>query len=328
MLEYSTAKFVVDIEAISYSGKGFMEKVIITGVTGFFGSALAKKLVEQGTTVLGLGRSANALAGMNLGSQFIPIVAECKDYNLIDDLLKQYDIDVFYHLAWEGGFTTAIRDYKLQMKNAVYAGDAISLAHRIKARKFVYANTYNQYEIINFLGSETFEPRYTCIYSTGKTAGGLICRTLAYNLGIDYCAGLIPMPYGENNKSKQLVNVVLDALNNKRPPKLVEGNNLYDLVYIDDIVDALIAIGRKGCNGKEYYVGHRKLKTFRQWIIEMRNIIAPEVELRFGEYTDNQQIDYSMVDLDLLYRDTGFECHADFAEKIKATAEWLKKNPI
>lgn len=305
-----------------------MERVIITGVTGFFGKALAKKLVEQGTIVLGLGRSSAELARMDLGDKFIPIIAECQDYDKIDDLLEKYDIDVFYHLAWEGGFTTAIRDYKLQMKNAVYAGDAISLAHRIRARKFVYANTYNQYEIINFLTSETFEPRYTCIYSAGKTAGSLICRTLAYNLGIDYCAGLIPMPYGENNKSKQLVNVLLDAFIKKQSPKLVEGNNLYDLVYIDDIVDALIAIGRKGSTGKEYYVGHRELKTFKQWMIEMRDIIAPEVELIFGEYIDNQKIDYSMVDLDLLYRDTGFECRADFAETIMATAEWLKRNPI
>ena len=134
--------------------------------------------------------------------------------------------------------------------------------------------------------------------------------------------------YGENNKSKQLVNVVLSALNNKTPPKLVEGNNLYDLVYIGDIADALIAIGRKGHSGKEYYIGHRELKTFREWMIEMRDVIAPEVELKFGEYIDNQKIDYSMIDLDLLYRDTGFECHADFAEKIKESAEWLKKNPI
>ena len=305
-----------------------MERVVITGATGFIGSALSRKLTEQGITVLGLGKSAEEFEGKDFGRGFIPIIGECKDYDKLDGLLNQSEVDVFYHLAWEGGFTTAIKDYKLQMKNAVYAGDALCLAHRIGARKFVYANTYNQYEIINFLKSETFEPRYTCIYAAGKTAGSLICRTLAYNLGIDYCAGLIPMPYGENNKSKQLVNVVLSALNNKTSPKLVEGNNLYDLVYIGDIVDALIAIGRKGHSGKEYYIGHRKLKTFKEWMIEMRDIVAPEVELKFGEYIDNQKIDYSMVDLDLLYRDTGFECHADFAEKIKESAEWLKKNPI
>ena len=212
------------------------------------------------------------------------------------------------------------------MSNVAFAGDAIVAAYKIGASKFVYANTYNQYEIINFLESKVFEPRYTCIYSTGKTAASLICRTLAHNLGIDYNAGLIPMPYGENNYSKQLVNVVIKCLNKGEAPKLVEGNNLYDLVYVQDIVDALIAIGERGKNKKEYYVGHRKLKSFKKWMIEIRDEIAPNVELKFGDYKDNQQIDYSKVDLEALYRDTGWQCQYELKDKIKQTAEWVRKN--
>ena len=49
----------------------------------------------------------------------------------------------------------------------------------------------NEYEIRNFLATESFEPRYTCIYSTGKTAADLICRILAYDLGIDYNVAFI-----------------------------------------------------------------------------------------------------------------------------------------
>jgi nucleoside-diphosphate-sugar epimerase len=203
-------------------------------------------------------------------------------------------VDVFYHFAWAGGFTSAIRDYKLQMKNAGAAGDAVMTAHAIGARKFVYANTYNKYEILNFLSSETFEPRYTCIYATGKTAASLICRTLAYNLGMEYSAGLVPMPYGERNYSKQLVNVVIHHLTEGNPPKLVEGNNLYDLVYIDDIADAFVMIGNCGRHMKEYYVGHRKLKTFREWMTEMRDCLAPDVELKFGEY--KYDLEYTNLD--------------------------------
>ena len=132
------------------------------------------------------------------------------------------------------------------------------------------------------------------------------------------------MPYGENNYSKQLVNIVINSLNNGISPKLVEGNNLYDLVYIQDIVEALIAIGEKGKNIKEYYVGHRNLKSFKEWMTEIRDSIAPEVELRFGEYKDNQQIDYSKIDLNALYNDTGWECHYELKEKIINTSHWVK----
>ena len=77
---------------------------------------------------------------------------------------------------------------------------------------------------------------------------------------------------------------------------------------------------------KEYYVGHRKLRTFKEWMIMIKDCIAPDVNLRFGEYLDNQQIDYSMVDLDALYLDTGFECKADFENTMKKTAKWVCEN--
>lgn len=302
-----------------------MRKAIITGVTGFFGGSLTRKLLASGVKVIGVDIDTPKLDEFRGNPNFTAIVAGFEDYEKLPEMIRDTDVDIFYHFAWAGGFTTAIRDYKLQMSNAGYAGDALVAAHKIGAGKFVYANTYNQYEIINFLEAETFEPRYTCIYSTGKTAASLICRTLAYNLGIEYSAALIPMPYGEKNYSKQLVNIVIASLCRGIAPKLIEGNNLYDLVYIQDIADAMIAIGEKGRNMKEYYVGHRKLKTFKEWMIEIRNEIAPEVELKFGDYKDNQQIDYNKVDLDALYRDTGWECRYTLQEQIKGTAQWVMK---
>ena len=296
-----------------------MKRAVITGTTGFIGAALAKTLIKNGILVYGVDRHPR----YDRSDLFIPVAAEFSNYDRLPELIRDDGIDVFFHLAWEGGFTEAIRDYRLQMRNAAYAGDALMAAYGLGAGKFVYANTYNQYEIRECLSRDTFRPRYTCIYAAGKTAGGLICRTLANQLKIPYSAGLIPMPYGENNYSRQLVNVVIDALNHGESPKLVEGNNLYDLVYIQDIADALLAIGQKGQDQKDYYIGHRKLKTFREWITEIRDRIAPDVELKFGEYQDLQQIDYSRIDLDALYRDTGWECRYRLEDRIGPTAKWV-----
>ncbi len=303
-----------------------MKKVVITGVTGFLGGSLARTLLSLGIEVIGVDVDSVRLAGFADSPLFKPVVADFERYDELPELIGEAGVDVFYHFAWAGGFTSAIRDYKLQMYNAGCAGDALVAAHGIGARRFVYANTYNQYEIVNFLQTESFEPRYTCIYATAKTAAGLLCRTLAYNLGIEYAAALIPMPYGENNYSRQLFNVVVDCLNNGRAPKLVEGDNLYDLVYVQDIADALIAIGDRGRNDRDYYVGHRTLKTFKEWMVEIRDAIAPDVELRFGEYEDRQQIDYGKVDLEALYRDTGWECQYELGDRIAEVAAWVREN--
>ena len=61
-------------------------------------------------------------------------------------------------------------------------------------------------------------------------------------------------------------------------------------------------------------------------MIEIRDCVAPDVELKFGEFKDNQQINYDEVDLDALYCDTGWECHYELKDKIVDTAEWVKEN--
>ena len=151
-------------------------------------------------------------------------------------------------------------------------------------------------------------------------------RTLSEKYGTEYLGTMIPMPYGEGNRSMQLFNVVVKTLLNNQSPKLIEGNNLYDMMYIKDIIDAFIAIAERGVSGRSYYIGHRKLKTFRKWIEEIRDIVNPTIELRFGEYKDPLNMDYSNVDLDLLYEDTGFEASADFLSTIQQTVEWMKLN--
>ena len=84
-----------------------------------------------------------------------------------------------------------------------------------------------------------------------------------------------------------------------------------------------IAIGEKGHNLKSYYVGHRKLQSFKACIEQMRDVICPGLDLAFGEYPDTTDINYGMVNLNALHDDTGFSCKADFSESILRTAAWL-----
>ena len=301
-----------------------MKKVIITGATGFIGCALAKELLRQGCTVYGVGRSKDKLTALLSGSNFIPVVVELSQYQQLSELIPADSYDAFYHFAWNGVFGDAFKDYTLQLSNANTCCEALMHAKKIGCKRFVMAGTYNEFEVENFIKSEVFAPRFTCIYSSSKMVAELICKTLAFQHGIEYSAGLICMAYGEQNPSNMIANIVLRQLNQGIEPKLIDGNNFYDMIYIDDIVRAFIAIGEKGKDCKSYYVGHRKLKTFRELFSEIRDIVSPNIQLQFGAYQDTANMDYSLIDLDALYRDTGFECTADFKESILKTAQWLK----
>lgn len=198
-------------------------------------------------------------------------------------------------------------------------------AKRLNSKKFVFAGTYNEFEVKGFMDDITYEPRYTCLYASAKLVSELMCRTLACQNGISYNAGLVCMAYGENNYSEMLPNVVLRQLINGEEPRLIKGDNYYDLVYVDDVAAAFEAIGEKGMNHQSYYIGHRNLRTFKELLCDVRDMINPDIKLHFGAFPDTSSMDYSRIDLDALYRDTGFECRADFKESILKTAEWLKR---
>ena len=156
----------------------------------------------------------------------------------------------------------------------------------------------------------------------------MMLKTLANRYSIQFCSGLIPMIYGEDNKSKQLINIVVSQLIKGISPKLIEGNNLYDIVHVSDVVEAFYYLGLYGKPQVTYYVGHSKLKTFRMWMEEIRDILAPDVELKFGEYSDNLSIHYERYDLNLLKQDTGFEFKRKLRDELPLYAEWVKNLEI
>ncbi len=301
-----------------------MKKVIVTGAGGFIGGALTEFFLEKGITVYGVDVSEKALERHKGKETFVPIVADFTKYGQLHELIRD-DIDVFYHFAWQGVFGEPFRDYRLQLSNAASAGDAITEAVKIGCKRFVFAGTMNEYEMNEYIKADSFEPRYTYIYSVAKQAAEAVCKTLAYNLGIAYNCGRVAMAYGERNRSMMVPNVVMKNLLAGTPCKLVEGNNLYDMVYIGDIVRAFYAIGERGVNMKSYYVGHRNVGTFREIIEKIAEVLNPDCPLLFGTYPDAKSgVDYKNIDTDALWRDTGFECQTDFKESILKTASWLK----
>lgn len=302
------------------------KSAIITGVGGFLGSHLCRRLLDNGVRVIGVDINESVQKQFSDAPLFKPVVATFEDYLNLSDKVKE-SVDVFFHFAWAGGLLqTSFIDYELQLSNAKFACDAYLAAVKLGCKRFVNSGTNNQIEIKQFINTLDFKPRTTCIYATAKTALELIIKTLATKYETEYVATMIPMPYGEGNRSMQLFNVVMKALIAGESPRLIEGNNLYDMVYVEDIVGAFIAVAEKGKAGRSYYVGHRTLRTFRSWIEEMRDIVAPNVELKFGEYKDPLDMDYTMVDLDLLFKDTYYECKSEMRDILPKLTEWIKNN--
>ncbi|MGP1410958.1 MAG: NAD-dependent epimerase/dehydratase family protein [Peptoanaerobacter stomatis] len=300
-----------------------MKTAVVTGASGFIGKALTKKLLELGYYVYVVVRNKSKISELIYDNLNV-IELDANNYDKMSKYIHK-DVDVFYHLVWEGGMDSErFKDYELQLKNAIYSCSALNEGIKFGIKKFILVSTINEIEIVSYFNMSNIKPRYTCIYSASKFAAEMICKTIAFQNNIDLNVALLANSYGIGDTSNTLPNVLFKSFIKGFSPKLVEGNFYYDLVYIDDIIDALISIENKGINQKNYYVGHRKLKKFKDLVMEIKEIINPKIELKFGELRDSSALDYSFINLDELYEDTGYEVKSNFEESILNTIKHLK----
>jgi len=299
-----------------------MDTVFVNGATGFIGKALTKKLLQEGKTVYAIVRNKDKIIELEQYGDLSPVVADLENISHLNTLIQDDDIDVFYHLANYARYPEDNQNYHVQLKNTELICDALTEATKLNCKKYVLVGTSYQYQ--KNKNDSDQEYRSCSIYGSARLSAQVMCETIAHLNKIKFNTALLTNCFGIGDYSSRSTNSIIRTLLSGESPKLIEGNNKHDWVYIDDLVDGLIAVGEAGKNFKTYYIGNRKLKTFREIIECVRDIINPDIELKFGTYSDSAYIDYSLIDLDALYNDTGFECKSDFNQSILKTMEWIK----
>lgn len=299
-----------------------MKKVIISGCSGFIGSAIAMKLLEQGTEVYGLiAHPEKAERKMVESDLFHMIKCSFDDYDNLKDMIPAGEYDSFFHMAWEG-YGKATNDYRVQIKNIYHTCEAAYAAASLGCKRFIFADSSHEYlTSVN----ENGEKGYCSIYGAAKKSAQQMCRVISHNAGMEYVGVLFTNIFGRGDRSSRSTNFFLRKLMHGEDLDLVEGNNLYDWTYIDDCVQGVLAAAQRGVAGKVYYVGSRQLRPFSEIIKQVRDIIAPNAKLNFGKYQDESYIDYTKINTYELYTDTGYLAKIPFSEGVKQCREWLNE---
>lgn len=304
-----------------------MKKVIVTGASGFIGKALVKKLLKKNVEVWAIVRNKKKLNDIEVTSKLKIIESELKEYKDLDKKISENNFDIFFHLAWDGVYGESFFDYEKQINNIKYGCDALEVARKLNCKKFIFTGTFVEYEVRQYIENNTCNLRIATIYGMSKLSTELFIKTLVNKYkDIEYNIIYPTQVYGEGDKSRMLSRILIENLILGNSPRLSTGNFFYDWIYIEDLIEGIIAVGEKGKNTKSYYIGNKKIYLFKDIVKKVRDIINPKITLKFGEYPDSALIDYDKIDLEELYRDTGFEVKSNFEDTIKKTAKWIKED--
>ena len=304
-----------------------MKSVIITGANGLIGHYLVRELSGLGYKIYAVVRNnVEDISEIRNILNVEIVYCDLAEISKLLEIIKEKEIETFYHLAWAGSSGDLRREYKLQLWNVEKACDAVKIAYELKCKKFVGIGSVVELVLKKNILRDDFLPEPEVNYAIAKVMANYMCKSLCKQLGMEYNWAHIANLYGEGDNTKNIVNYVMQKYLSGGVPKLTNGDQFADFIYVSDVARAIALIGEKGKQGSTYYVGGNNIRPLKDFILLMRDMIDPGLESGLGKKKLNGNgVDYSDLDISKLKEDTGFVPEISFEEGIRKTIIWLKE---
>ena len=301
-----------------------MKSAIVTGSNGFVGNAVVRELMEQGVNVVAIIHNDNRTRLMDIDGLEI-ISCNNSDVSNLLDFIDYGSCDVFYHFAWAGSAGNLRSDYTVQIENAKNLLDAMVVSKKLGCSKFVAAGTIMESEVYGAVHLDGNKPSPSYIYGAGKLSAHLMASALATQLDIDLIWAKITNTYGPGESSPRLVNTTIKKCMAGMSPEFTSGIQNYDFIYIDDLAHAFYLLGMYGKSHSSYIMGSSNAKPLKEFLLEMKDSIAPELDFKFGDVPfSGVNLPLSAFDTSTLEKDTGFRASVSFGEGCLRTKKWLE----
>ena len=222
-----------------------MKKVIVTGADGFIGSHLVRYLSENSIEVYAI-IIKNSLTKKRIEEIKNVHVIEASDdeYSFIAKFLPAQPV-AFFHLAWAGVAPEERDNINLQYSNIHMTMNAIKLAYKLKVKKFIMPGSTMEYTECDGEINEKAIPNPQNMYGAAKLAVRFFGASACRQYDIHFVYAVISSIYSADRIDNNVISYTIRKLLNKEKPSLTKLEQLWDYVYIDDVVNALYLLAIK-----------------------------------------------------------------------------------
>ncbi|GFI58894.1 dTDP-glucose 4,6-dehydratase [Muribaculaceae bacterium] len=203
--------------------------------------------------------------------------------------------------------------------------DCMKLAIAIGIKKIVFPGSTNEYLYYGKPLNKDAVPSPSNAYGAAKIALRYLCSDYATRNNIEFVYAIIAGIYAADRRDNNVIFYTIDKLLKKEKPLLTKLEQLWDYIYVDDVIAALTAIGKKGKGGAVYAIGHGDNWALSNYIKIIHKKIDSSLPLGIGEVPYvSEKLPSSCIDLTDIERDTGFKPQVDFEEGITKVIDKIR----
>ncbi len=309
-----------------------MSRRVVTGGAGFIGSALVRRLVQDGggpvvvIDNLLTGKERN-LAGLEDRIEFHRI--DIRDYSAIAPVIA--GADTVFHLAAIPSVPRSIEDPVPSHEVNI---DGTFQVYRAcvdgKVRRVVYAASSSAYGDTETLPKvESMTPRPLSPYAAQKLMGEYYASVFHKCYGLDAVSLRFFNVYGPRQDPSSpysgVISIFLKCLVEGRPPTIFgDGEQSRDFTYVEDVVDLVLkAAQAEGVGGKVYNAGNGNRYTLNQVWETLQKLEGVKISARYGPPRPGD-VRHSQADTTAAKRDLGHEPRFSLEEGLRRTLEWQR----
>jgi nucleoside-diphosphate-sugar epimerase len=312
-----------------------MKKAIVTGATGFIGSAFVEYLLKKNIEVLALGRKevdeiSNERWLKIKHAKYLKL--DMNKITLLGELIPKIDWDVgddcvFFNLAWGGESGLSDLNVAAQLKNVIWSEAALEIASEIGCNRFIQVGTMEEAFTQKYLELDhrkDNEYNRHLIYSIAKIASKQALKIKASQLGIDFIYVLHSHVMGRDDDKNSFLQVTLQKLIRGDALIFSTGEQYFDVISMSDCSLGYYLICQKGISGHEYWVGSGDPKRLREYVERMYNLFPSGVEMQFGKMPYNDIIlDKEVFSIANLVQDTGYKPTETYEQTVQDLHDYL-----
>jgi nucleoside-diphosphate-sugar epimerase len=296
-------------------------RILVTGASGFIGTALCERLVGLGAEVHGVSRTATR-------SERGPIrewTADLGDFDAVRKVFAQAQPHIVFHLAGYVYGARGIEHVRPALQgNLIATVNVLESAHASSCERVIVTGSQDEPD-----ADEPHAARFvpSSPYAAAKLAANAYARTFHALYGLPVSIARILMAYGPGQKDLQkLIPYVILALARGETPRLSSASRPLDWIYIADVVTGLLLMAtRENLAGRTIDLGTGTTHTAREAVEKIVKLMGSPIVPAFGALDDRALEQRRAADVAATRALLGWAPATSFESGLQQTIDWYTR---